>query len=511
MLTILDGWGYREERENNAIAMADTEVFTRLWEEYPHTTLNACGRAVGLPDGQMGNSEVGHLNIGAGRVVWQDITRIDVAIEDGSFFENKVLLDLINHVKRNNTRLHFIGLLSDGRVHSSDTHYKALLKLAEQNDLYGTQVAYHCILDGRDKPPTTGIGFVLQLRKMLAEAKVGVIASVVGRYYAMDRDNRWERTRQAYDLFVHGKGRKFRDPVEAVQQSYVNGTTDEFVLPAVIVNDENQPVATIRDGDAVFFYNFRSDRMRQIVRAFSLKNFNEFPRGDRPGTMLATMTQYEKDQLPPHAFSRTAMHNTLGEVLGNNNLKQLRIAETEKYAHVTYFFNGGAEKPFPGEERILVPSPKVATYDLQPEMSAYEVADKVVEAIEKEEFNVIICNFANTDMVGHTGSLPRTIEAVETVDSCVGRVWEAMNGKNGVLLITADHGNAEVKDESGRCTAHTTNPVPFILAGAGFEDAKLRGGGALCDIAPTILDILGIAPPPEMDGRSLLVMEQVRA
>ncbi len=509
MLTILDGWGYREERENNAIAMADTEAFSRLWREYPHTTLQASGRAVGLPEGQMGNSEVGHLNIGAGRVVWQDITRIDRAIEDGSFFKNQVLLDLIDHVRKNNSRLHFIGLVSDGRVHSSDVHYKALLELAERRKLHGSQVAYHCILDGRDKPPTTGIEFVRQLHRMTAEAKTGVIASVVGRYYAMDRDNRWDRVKKAFDLFVRGRGRKFRDPVEAVRQSYANDKTDEFMLPAVIVDENDQPVAPVRDGDAVFFFNFRSDRMRQMLRAFSLKDFDKFPRDRRPDVMMATMTEYEAGQKPPFVFKRAEIRNTLGEVLGNNGLTQLRIAETEKYAHVTYFFSGGVEKPLPGEKRILVPSPRIPTYDLQPEMSAPQVADHVVKAIEMREFDLIVCNFANLDMVGHTGSLPRTIEAVEAVDRCIGRIYEAMHKTDGILLITADHGNAEEKDDTGQSTTHTTNPVPFILIGSGYREAGLRRGGALCDIAPTILEILDIPKPQEMDGQSLLAVGRV--
>jgi len=511
VLAILDGWGYREERENNAIAMADTEAFNNLWNTYPHTTLEAGGRAAGLPTGQVGNSEVGHLNIGAGRVVWQDITRIDVAVEDGSFFQNPVILNLVNHVKKNNSRLHFIGLVSDGRVHASDIHYKALLELAKQQELYGTQVAYHCILDGRDKPPTTGIGFVLQLKQMMAEANLGVIASVVGRYYGMDRDNRWERTQKAYELFVNGAGQKYHDPVEAVQHSYMNGVTDEFVLPAVMVDANENPVAPVRDGDAVFFFNFRADRMRQIVRAFSLKNFNRFPREKRPDVMIATMTEYEEGQRPPFAFKRTPMVNTLPEVVSGKGLRWLAVAETEKYAHITYFFNGGVEKTLPNEKRILVPSPKVPTYDLQPEMSAKGITDNIVQALEKDEADIIVCNFANADMVGHTGNLARTVEAVDAVDGCIERIKEAVAGRDGVFIITADHGNAEEKDTTGQHTAHTNNPVPFILYGSGFEGTRLRRGGALCDVAPTILEILDIPQPPEMDGKSLLVGGRIPA
>jgi len=511
VLAILDGWGYREERENNAIAMADTEAFTGLWNHYPHTTLEAGGRAVGLPTGQMGNSEVGHLNIGAGRVVWQGITKIDVAIDDGSFFTNPVILQLINHVKKNNSRLHFTGLVSDGRVHASDMHYKALLEFAKQQELYGTQLAYHCILDGRDKPPTTGIGFALQLKQMLAEAKLGEIATVVGRYYAMDRDNRWERTQKAYELFVSGNGQKFHDPVEAVQHSYINGLTDEFMLPAVIVDAKEQPLATVKDGDAIFFFNFRADRMRQILRAFSLKNFNRFPREKRPDTLIATMTEYEEGQRPPFAFERTPMANTLPEIVSGNGLRWLAVGETEKYAHITYFFNGGVEKTLPNEKRILVPSPKVPTYDLQPEMSAKQIADNIIQALEKDEADFIVCNFANADMVGHSGNLARTIEAVEAVDQCIERVREAIAKRDGIFIITADHGNAEEKDNTGRRTSHTLNPVPFILCGSGFEGARLRLGGALCDVAPTVLQILDIAQPPEMDGKSLIVNAPVPA
>jgi len=511
VLAILDGWGYREERDDNAIAMANTEAFNSLWNNYPHTTLEAGGRAVGLPTGQMGNSEVGHLNIGAGRVVWQDITKIDVSVEDGTFFKNPVILQLINHVKRNNSRLHFIGLISDGRVHASDIHYKALLELAKQQELYGTQVAYHCILDGRDKPPTTGIGFVLELKQILAEANLGVIADVVGRYYGMDRDNRWERTQKAYELFVNGAGQKYHDPVEAVQHSYMNSVTDEFVLPAVMVDAGEKPVAPVRDGDAVFFFNFRADRMRQILKAFALKNFNRFPREKRPDAAMATMTEYEEGQRPPFAFKRTPMHNTLPEVVGGQGLRWLAVGETEKYAHITYFFNGGVEKTLPGERRILVPSPKVPTYDLQPEMSAEAIADNIVQALEKDEADVIVCNFANADMVGHTGNLARTIEAIEAVDGCIERIKEAIAKRDGVFLVTADHGNAEVKDNTGQHTSHTTNPVPFILYGSGFEGSKLRHGGALCDVAPTILGILDIAKPAEMDGQSLIVGERVPA
>ena len=509
VLAILDGWGYSEEREGNSIALAHTPVFDMLWSKYPHSLLAASGHAVGLPEGLMGNSEVGHLNIGAGRVVWQEITTIDRAIADGSFFTNEVLLNAVRAAKANSKQLHLVGLTSDGGVHSVDRHYMALIDMAVREGITGDQLVFHAILDGRDKPPTTGVYFLEALQEKFDDVGTGFIGSVIGRYYAMDRDKRWQRLAKAYDLYVMGRGEPTEEPIEAVKASYENDVTDEFVLPIIVTDEDEKPRATMCEGDSVIFFDFRADRMRQIVAVLSDQKFNEFMRGPLPKLNIAAMTEYDERLTVPYAFSSVPMANILGEVLSKNGIKQLRAAETEKYAHVTFFFNGGEEKPYPGERRELVPSPKVATYDLKPEMSASQVADFVVHSLNEKIDDVIIVNFANADMVGHTGLLDKTIKACETVDKCLGRILEALGERQGIILITADHGNAEMKSTQGtrEFTSHTLNPVPFVLAGAGLEGAELKERGALCDITPTILQILGIDKPVEMDGSSLLRSE----
>ncbi len=506
MLVILDGWGYRKETEGNAIALAETPVFDELWSRYPHSLLEASGHAVGLPEGQMGNSEVGHLNIGAGRVVWQSVTRIDRAIADGTFFQNRVLLDAVGHAKDNGTRLHLIGLVSDGGVHSVDRHYSALIELARREGIGKEQLALHAILDGRDKPPTTGIYFLEALQEKFEQEGIAFITNVIGRYFAMDRDKRWQRVAKAYDLYVLGRGEPVEDPIEAVRASYEKNVTDEFVEPILVCDENEQPLATLRDGDSVIFFNFRADRMRQIVMSLSDPDFKGFMRGPLPNLHIVTMTEYDERFKLPFAFQPQVMTNILGEVLSRQGLRQLRIAETEKYAHVTYFFNGGEETPFPLEQHMLVPSPKVATYDLKPEMSAPKVAEVVLEKVNADAADVVVVNFANADMVGHSGLLDKTIEACQAIDVCLGKIRKALEKKGGTLLITADHGNAEMKSTMGtrEFTSHTLNPVPFILAGPGLEDVTLRERGALCDIAPTILQLLDIPQPEEMDGHSLL-------
>ena len=492
----MDGFGLRKETQGNAVAAAATPVLDRLFAENAWTELQASGRWVGLPDGQMGNSEVGHTNIGGGRVVFQDLPRISRAIDDGSFFKNEAYDKAMDNCLKNGSSLHLYGLLSDGGVHSHIQHLFALLQMAKDKGL--EKVYVHCFLDGRDVSPTSGKGFVQELCDKCAEIGVGKIATVMGRYYAMDRDKRWERVQMAYDAMVYGEGVHNADPVDAVAKSYANGVTDEFVEPVVCDSE-----GTIGDNDSVIFFNFRPDRAREITRAIVDPEFDGFQREFFPTTYVCN-TEYDASM--PNvlvAWPRVAVKNGLGEYLSSMGMTQLRIAETEKYAHVTFFFNGGVEKQYPGEDRVLVPSPKVATYDLQPEMSAFEVCDKCVERIESGAYDVIILNFANCDMVGHTGVLEAAVKAVETVDTCVGKVVEATLKMGGIAMITADHGNAEdMKQEDGSpMTAHTTNPVPFILCGAGSE---LRTG-RLADIAPTILDVLGLACPPEMDGRTLIV------
>ena len=495
-LIIMDGFGIAPPADDNAVTLANTPVLDGLLRDYAHTTLSASGLDVGLPAGQMGNSEVGHTNIGGGRVVFQDLPRISRAIEDGSFFQNEAYNKAMDNCLQNGSSLHLYGLLSDGGVHSHIDHLYALLQMAKDKGL--TRVYIHCFLDGRDVSPTSGKGFVQALADKCAALGVGKIATVMGRYYAMDRDKRWERVQMAYDAMVYGEGNHNADPVDAVAQSYANNVTDEFVEPVVCDSE-----GTISDNDSVIFFNYRPDRAREITRAIVDPDFDGFQREYFPTTYVCN-TEYDASM--PNvlvAWPRIAVKNGLGEYLSSMGMTQLRIAETEKYAHVTFFFNGGVEKQYPGEDRVLVASPKVATYDLQPEMSAVEVCDKCVERIESGAYDVIILNFANCDMVGHTGVLEAAIKAVETVDTCVGRVVEATLKMGGIAMVTADHGNAEdMKQPDGSpMTAHTTNLVPFILCGAGTE---LRPG-RLADIAPTILDVMGLACPPEMDGKTLIV------
>ncbi|HEY4743211.1 MAG TPA: 2,3-bisphosphoglycerate-independent phosphoglycerate mutase [Desulfuromonadaceae bacterium] len=505
LLMILDGWGINPDPAHNAVARANTPNLTRLLAEYPHVEMHTSGMAVGLPDGQMGNSEVGHLNIGAGRVVYQDLTRITKSIQDGDFFTNPVLLDCIARTKAGGGRLHLAGLLSDGGVHSHNTHLYALLALAKREGV--REVFVHCLLDGRDTPPQSGIAYLEQLEAEIARIGCGRIATVMGRYYAMDRDNRWERVEQAYNAMVCGIGEFRSSSAEAIRLSYEAGVNDEFVVPCVICRD-NAPVGTIKDGDGFIFFNFRSDRAREITRAVALEGFDGFERRCRPGlSSYVCMTEYDATFGLPLAFGPEALTNILGDVLADHGLKQLRIAETEKYAHITFFFNGGVETPFRGEERCLIPSPKeVATYDQKPEMSAYPVTDELLARLDRDAYDVIILNFANCDMVGHTGIEEAAVRAVEAVDACVGRLVAKVREKGGAVLITADHGNAEqmVGDNGEPFTAHTSNPVWLLLVDDSRKAARLREGGRLADIAPTMLKMLGIAQPKEMTGESLI-------
>lgn len=504
VLVILDGWGLREEKEGNAIALARKPNMDRLWGEYPHTSLKTSGEDVGLPEGQMGNSEVGHLNIGAGRIVYQELTRISLAIREGHFFENPVLLEAVEHVRRRDSSLHLMGLVSDGGVHSHIDHLYALLELARDQGL--RRVYVHAFLDGRDVPPANAREYIVPLEDKMAAMKTGRIATIMGRYYAMDRDRRWERTERAYRAMVLGEGLRAGSALEALARAYERGETDEFVQPTVIEDGEGRPVARVKEEDAVIFFNFRPDRARQITRAFVDEEFSGFERpGGRLGVYFACMTMYDKTIDAPVAFRPQVLVNTLGEVLSYHKLRQLRLAETEKYAHVTFFFNGGVEAPNEGEDRLLIPSPKVPTYDLKPEMSAPEVTDAFLQKLAEEKYHVIIMNYANPDMVGHTGVLDAAIKAIEAVDHCVGRVVGAVLERRGTVLITADHGNAEVMlDEKGEPhTAHTTNLAPFILVNDELRGAALRPG-RLEDVAPTILHLLGIEKPAEMTGNSLL-------
>lgn len=500
VLVVLDGWGYREEREGNAIALSNTPTWDRLWARAPRTLLEASGLAVGLPEGQMGNSEVGHLNLGAGRVVMQDLVRINRAITDGSFFDNPAFVDACERVNRANGTLHLMGLIGSGGVHGLDKHLFALVDLAERRKV--RRVAIHALLDGRDTMPRSGLGY---LEELLAHARGrAVVASIGGRYFGMDRDRRWDRTRAWYDVSVRGTGAQATDPLEVIRDAYARDVTDEFVEPRVIVKDGG-PVAPMRDGDALICFNYRADRMRQIVRALWEPGFDGFDVRDRPAISLVTMTAYDRTFDVPAAFPPQSMANIVGEVVSNAGMTMFRTAETEKYAHVTYFFNGGVEVPFRGEERLLVQSQKVATYDLAPEMSAVGVTDVLCGAIEKKEHDFILCNYANGDMVGHTGSMPATIRAVETVDQCLARVV-ASAGKTGArLLVTADHGNCEMMIDpatGGPHTAHTTSPVPLVVVDPD-GDRPLRAGGALCDVGPTILRLLGLERPAEMTGTDL--------
>jgi 2,3-bisphosphoglycerate-independent phosphoglycerate mutase len=502
-LIVLDGWGYRPETDGNAIALAKTPTWDSLWGRGSHTLLEASGLRVGLPAGQMGNSEVGHLNLGAGRVVMQDLVRISSAITDGSFHTNPALVGACRKVKANGGTLHLMGLIGAGGVHAIDEHLFALLDLAKRQRV--ERVAIHAFLDGRDTMPKSALGYMQQLleyiRKIGSPAK---IASVSGRYYAMDRDRRWDRTELAYRAIVLGEGTPVTDPLDAIRKAYESGKTDEFMLP-VVVTGNGKPVAPMRDGDAVICFNYRADRMRQIVRALIDPAFDGFDVSNRPKVAVTTLTNYDKTFPIPAAFDPTSMERILAEVLSARGLCMLKTAETEKYPHVTYFFNGGVEAPYPCEHRVLIPSPKVVTYDLQPEMSAEGVTDALVKGISSGERDFILCNYANADMVGHSGSIPATIKAVEAVDRSLARVLKAAEGARTRLIVTADHGNAELMidpETGGPHTAHTTNPVPFVVVDW-EQEQRLRTGGALCDVAPTILSMLGIEQPPEMTGVNL--------
>ncbi len=504
VLMILDGYGLNAKTEGNAVAEAKTPVMDKLMKECPFVRGNASGMAVGLPEGQMGNSEVGHLNMGAGRIVYQELTRITKEIQDGTFFENPALLDAVNNCKKHDSALHLFGLLSDGGVHSHNTHLYGLLELAKRNGL--SKVYVHCFLDGRDTPPASGKDFAIALEEKMAEIGVGEIASVMGRYYAMDRDNNYDRVKLAYDALTKGEGNTAVSGPAGIQASYDENVTDEFVVPTVVLK-EGKAIGTIQNQDSVIFFNFRPDRAREITRAFCDDDFKGFER-ERLDLTYVCFSDY--DPTIPNkevAFHKIAVTNTFGEWLAANGMTQARIAETEKYAHVTFFFNGGVEEPNAGEDRILVNSPKVATYDLKPEMSAYEVCDKLTEAITSDKYDVIIINFANPDMVGHTGVEEAAIKAVEAVDECVGKAVEAVKSVDGTMFICADHGNAEqlVDYETGApFTAHTTNEVPFILVN--YDPAyTLREGGCLADIIPTLIEIMGKEQPKEMTGKSLLI------
>ncbi len=507
-LVIMDGYGLNNSTIGNAIKLADCKVIDNLMANYPSTSLGASGMSVGLPEGQMGNSEVGHLNMGAGRIVYQDLTRITKEISDGDFFKNEQLNYAVDTAIKSNKKLHLYGLLSNGGVHSHNTHVYALLELCKKKGF--SNVFVHCFLDGRDVAPTSGVNFVKELQDKMQEIGVGEVASVGGRYYVMDRDNRWDRVEKAYDMMTIGNGEKSEDLVEYIKQSYENGITDEFMLPTNKIKD-GKAVGLIEQGDSVIMFNFRPDRAREITRAMTVKEFDGFDR--KTGYLnlnYVSFTQYDAtfDNVKV-AFSKLSMDNTLGKFLSDKGYTQLRIAETEKYAHVTFFFNGGIEAPEKNEQRDLIASPKVATYDLQPEMSAYEVLDKVLQEINEDKFDVIILNFANCDMVGHTGDLNAAIKAVKTVEECVDKLTNAILEKGGSLLITADHGNADrlYEDDKGEkpFTAHTTNPVPLILVSNEYKDCKLKDGGVLADIAPTLLEVLGEEKPKEMTGSSLII------
>ena len=503
---ILDGYGLNKTHEGNAVYEAKKPVMARLMKECPFVEGQASGLAVGLPEGQMGNSEVGHLNMGAGRIVYQELTRITKSIQDGDFFSNEEFLAAVENCKKNNSALHLFGLLSDGGVHSHITHVYGLLELAKRNGLDKGFV--HCFLDGRDTPPASGKDFVAALEEKMKELGVGKVASVMGRYYAMDRDNRWDRVELAYKALTAGEGNKGTSATGLIQASYDDGKTDEFVVPAVVTDEDGNAIGTIKDNDSVIFFNFRPDRAREMTRAFCDDEFTGFPREKRIHTTYVCFVDY--DETIPNklvAFKKELIKNTLGEFLASHGKTQARIAETEKYAHVTFFFNGGVEEPNPGEDRILVKSPKVATYDLQPEMSAPAVCEKLTGAIRSGKYDVIIVNFANPDMVGHTGVENAAVKAIEAVDECVGKAVEAIKEVDGVMFICADHGNAEqlIDYKTGEpWTAHTTNPVPFILVNAG-EGYGLREGGCLADIAPTLIELMGMEQPKEMTGKSLLV------
>ena len=497
LLCIMDGFGKNESTYGNAIAAAKKPNLDKIVSENPMTFIGASGLDVGLPDGQMGISEVGHTNIGAGRVVYQELTRITKSIQDGDFFTNEALVGAMENCKKNSSALHLMGLMSDGGVHSHNTHLYGIMELAKRSGV--DKVYIHCFMDGRDVPPTSGKDYLAELYEKCDEIGVGEIATVMGRYYAMDRDNRWERVVKAYKAMTEGEGVKFDCACKMMEESYANDVTDEFIVPAV-----SEKAVPVKDNDSIVFFNFRPDRAREITRAFVDPAFSGFEREQLKGLYYVCMTQYDATMPNVHvAFKPESLENTFGEYISDKGLKQLRIAETEKYAHVTFFFNGGVEKQYPGEDRILVKSPAVATYDLQPEMSAYEVTDKLLAAIDSDKYDAIILNYANCDMVGHTGVFDAAVKAVEAVDTCVGKIVDAVAAKGGVTLITADHGNADKMYEADGSpfTAHTTNPVPFIVVGYPCE---LREGGRLCDIAPTMLKIMGLEQPKEMTGVSII-------
>ncbi len=497
VLCIMDGFGKNDSDYGNAVVTAKTPRLDKIMAENPMTYIGASGMDVGLPDGQMGNSEVGHTNIGAGRVVYQELTRITKSISDGDFFENEALMGAVNNCKKNGSALHLMGLLSDGGVHSHNTHLYGLLDLAKKNGL--SEVYVHCFMDGRDVPPTSGADFIKELYETTKEKGVGKIASVMGRYYAMDREKRFERVEKAYDAIAKSEGAKFTCPYDMMQESYKNEVTDEFIVPA-----SNESYNGMKDGDSVIFFNFRPDRAREITRAFVDSDFDGFNREKQLELYYVCMTQYDAEMPNVEvAYKPQSIDMPLGAVISENNLKQLRIAEYTKYAHVTFFLNGGEETVYDGEDRILIDSPDVPTYDLKPEMSAYEVADKVVENIENDKYDVIVVNFANCDMVGHTGIFDAAVKAVEAVDECVGKVFDAVEAKGGVMVITADHGNADkmYEPDGSPFTAHTTFPVPFIVTG---YDCELKEGGKLCDISPSLLEIMGLEKPVQMTGESLL-------
>ena len=502
MLMILDGFGINEKEEGNAIKMANIPNLDRILKENPNTIIHTSGKDVGLPDGQMGNSEVGHTNIGAGRIIYQDLAKITKSIEDGDFFSKPEFLDAIENCKKNGSKLHIMGLLSDGGVHSHIRHLFGLLEMAKRKDFEDVYV--HCFMDGRDTPPASGEGYITELENKMKEKGIGEIATISGRFYSMDRDKRWERVSKAYDAIVRGKGEKSNSATVAIEESYQKEVFDEFVVPTVITNKNGEPIAKLEDGDSVIFFNFRPDRARELTRSIVDKEFDGFET-EKMNTYFVCMTPY--DETMPNvqiAYKKEEIKNTFGEYISRLGKTQLRIAETEKYAHVTFFFNGGEEKQYEGEDRILVPSPKVETYDMQPEMSAYEVTEKVVDAILSKKYDAIILNFANPDMVGHTGSIEAAIKALEAIDECVEKVVEAIESVDGTLLITADHGNIEqmIDYKTGEPhTAHTTNPVPLAIIGIGNKKVK---EGRLADLAPTMLDIMGLEKPEEMTGESLI-------
>jgi len=508
LLAILDGWGAGLPNEFNAIHVANTPNMDRWQKDFPSTTLVAHNGAVGLPEGQMGNSEVGHLNIGAGRIVYQDFTRINRAIESGEFYTNGVLQNAIAEAVQKNSSLHLMGLVSDGGVHSHINHLLALVKMAAERGLKNIYI--HAFMDGRDTPPTSGLGYIRDLEAELKRIGAGSLATISGRYYAMDRDKRWDRVRVAWQALVDGKGMEAADPVQAVQDAYDRGETDEFIKPTVLRGRDNKPLATVRDDDVVLMFNFRADRVRELTHVFTDKSWQEFPVDCRPKlTDYVTFTQYDKKFTVPVAFPPVSMDHILAEEISGRGLKQLRIAETEKYAHVTYFFNGGREEPYPLEDRVLIPSPKeVATYDQKPEMSAYLVTDELLKRMDREAYSLIVLNFANGDMVGHSGIMAAAVKACEAVDTCLGKIAAKFMKKGGIMLITADHGNAETMSDPeshSPITAHSCNPVPFILLSEKDKGRRLRSDGSLRDIAPTILSLQELPIPPEMTGKSLVL------